>query len=93
MPVEFALGGLIVIAAAIVTLQVARLHVGGGWFLLGLAVLLFVAVLVMNVLMLTVADRKSHRETVLILQAVVAGVGWFALLGALAGIRREGGEP
>ena len=89
MPVEFALWGLVAIAAAICVMKAARLHVGEGGFFLGAAVLLFVAVLVMNVFMLTHADHHSDRETVLIVQAFAAGIGWFALLGSLSGMRRE----
>ncbi len=89
MPVEFALWGLVLIGVAICVIKVARLHVGEGHFFLGGAVVLFVAVLVMNVFMFTHADRSSDRETVLIVQAFAAAFGWIALLGSLSGMRRQ----
>ncbi len=88
MPVEFALCGLVALAAALVAARIAGLAFAASDQALRLIALLFVATLVAGAVP---GPRWSTADVhvVHLVQAIAAAIGWLGLVGALCGLRRE----
>ena len=91
MPADFALWGLVLLAATMLTMKVAGLQTdeGGGSFLFVVAVVFLLGVMIVSSLMGSHIKTKSDRETAMLIQTIVCAAGWLALFVALAGLRRS----
>ncbi|MDJ0973493.1 MAG: hypothetical protein QNJ98_03470 [Planctomycetota bacterium] len=89
MPTDFAVGGLVVIAGAIVAMRITGMRLREGGFL-G-PIFLFLATAAAQGIALVARDRDLSQVMV-VLQALAVIVGWYALLGTLALMHRVDGS-
>ncbi|MDJ0973492.1 MAG: hypothetical protein QNJ98_03465 [Planctomycetota bacterium] len=92
MPVEFALWGLVLLGATMLTMKVAglRLDEGGGGFLFVVALVFLLGVMILSSITVTHIKGRDDTQTSMLIQTIVCAAGWLALFVGLAGIRREG---